>query len=72
MHHFLSKPDWFADVNEALGKLGFPLILDFDQHFVLVENDWLSGYEPEDVAEKIAHGQHQRVSYFLSQRPANA
>ena len=29
MHHFLSKPDWFADVNEALGKLGIATSLDF-------------------------------------------
>lgn len=66
MHHFLSKPDWLDDVNEYLGKRGTSLKLDFDKHFVLVENDWLSGREPEDVAATIEAGEHRHVHLSAS------
>ena len=62
MHHFLSRPDWLTDVNDAIAKHGRKIALDFDEHWVLVENDWASGYEPEDVGEKIAKGEHRYSS----------
>lgn len=61
MHHFLNKPDWLAEINEYLPKHNCRLVLDFDQHFVFVENDWLNGREPEDVAEAIATGTHTHL-----------
>jgi hypothetical protein len=64
MRHTLSRFHWFVDMNETLKKRGYAHVLDFDEHFVLVENDWASGYEPEDVAEKIATGEHQHSERF--------
>lgn len=58
MHHFLSKPDWLEEVNEYLGKRGWQRNIPLSD-FVLVENDWLSGYEPEDVAAAIAKNRHK-------------
>ena len=60
MHHFLSRPDWLEDLNLDLAKLGVKREIPFAD-FVLVENDWLSGREPEDVAAKIAAGDHGHV-----------
>lgn len=47
MHHFLSKPDWLAELNEDLAKRNVRTALVFDRDFVLVELDWLNGRNPE-------------------------
>ena len=60
MHHFLSKPDWLEELNEDLGKRNVQLSIEWTD-FVLVENDWASGRNPEDVADTIAAGQHKLV-----------
>lgn len=60
MHHFLSKPDWLADLNEDLAKRGVKQAIPFSD-FVRVEADWASGREPEDVADTIAAGEHRYV-----------
>jgi hypothetical protein len=61
MHHFLSKPDWLEDLNTDLAKRNVRIALDFDRDFVLVANDWASGFEPEDVADAIAAGTHKHI-----------
>lgn len=60
MHHFLSKPDWLEELNEDLGKRNVQLSIEWTD-FVLVENDWASGRNPEDVADTIAADQHKLV-----------
>lgn len=60
MHHWMSKPDWLDELNEDLAKRNVRIKLDFDD-FVLVENDWVLGREPEDVADTIANGEHSNV-----------
>lgn len=61
MHHHLSRPDWLEDLNTELAKRGQRNILDFDRDFVLVEEDWANGRDPEDVANAIAAGTHARL-----------
>lgn len=61
MHHHLSKPDWLDELNAELSKRDQRRTLDFDRDFVLVEEDWANGREPEDVAEAIAAGTHARI-----------
>lgn len=61
MHHYLSKVDWLAELNDHLGKLGCRLQMMFDRDMVLVEEDWANGRNPEDVAEAIANGTHARI-----------
>lgn len=64
MRHTLSRLDWFTELNESLQTRHRMNALDFDEHIVLVENDWASGYEPEDVADKIATGEHRYNERF--------
>lgn len=63
MHHYLSKPDYLQEINEAMTTIG-PVRrwLTFDQDFVLVEEDWANGVAPEDVARRIAEGTHSRAT----------
>lgn len=60
MHHFLSKPDWLEELNEDLAKRNVRTRIEWND-FVLVENDWASGRNPEDVADTIAAGEHSHV-----------
>lgn len=63
MRHPLSKTDYLAELNSELAKRS-TLVLDFDTHMVLVEEDWACGRAPEEVAQRIAEGSHLRVEYF--------
>lgn len=73
MHHFLSKPDWLAELNEDLAKRNVRTALVFDRDFVLVELDWLNGRNPDDVADTIAAGEHKLVRLGVADtNPANA
>lgn len=61
MHHTLFKAEWLDQLNQELNKRGLKMELQFDQHMVLVENDWAMGYEPEDVAARIMAGEHRYI-----------
>lgn len=68
MHHWMSKPDWLDELNDELRKRGSATVLDFDQHFVLVEEDWACGRDTEDVARRIAEDQHERIAAWRTQQ----
>lgn len=60
MHHYLSKPDYLEEVNQELHKRGqVRRFFTFDDHFVLMEEDWSNGVAPEDVARRIHEGVHR-------------
>lgn len=56
-----SKPEWLDDLNTQMQKRGLRNLLTFDRDFVLVEEGWSNGREPEDVADAIAAGTHRHV-----------
>ena len=60
MRHFLPRAEWLEELNDTLSRRNSSTVLDFDAHFVLVEEQWALGAEPEDVAEAIANGTHPR------------
>lgn len=60
MHHFLSKPDWLDDLKADLLKRGCPALVASRITMEFVEEDWLRGREPEDVADDIVAGTHPR------------
>jgi hypothetical protein len=63
MRHELSKTDYLAELNKELAKRS-TMVLDFDTHMVLVEEDWMCGREPEDVAVRIIEANHERVTMY--------
>jgi hypothetical protein len=70
MRHELSKTDYLAELNKELAKRS-TMVLDFDTHMVLVEEDWACGREPEDVALRISEGSHtafEVYQFVLSQQ----
>jgi hypothetical protein len=72
MHHYLSKPDYLAEVNEYLAKASTSTRLDFDSHMVLIEEEWANGCEPEDVARRILEGGHLRWETHRAQLAQHA
>jgi hypothetical protein len=61
MHHKLPRTEWMDELVKELAKKGLNMPLQFTDHFVLVEQDWALGYEPEDVATKIMAGEHRYI-----------
>ncbi len=67
MHHWMSKPDWLEELNSDLHKLsaGKQPSIPFED-FVLVEEDWALGRQPEDVARTIWEGTHRRIHITIN------
>jgi hypothetical protein len=63
MRHELPKTDYLAELNKELAKRS-TMVLDFDTHMVLVEEDWACGRAPEDVAMRIVEANHPRVTVY--------